>query len=192
MLLSPFSALAAPFPRILVVKGNANNGRSLHFCPFSILVTPLLDVASISLEATGCIGEAAIDDTNETAINAVIAPGNSPFCFFISCFTVSLASSINRPELYSDFTILIIASISSFEMNKVNPFPAPTARRSLIFLSKLSITDEATLVANFGKTYLVKGTTMIIRAFLGKLPIILANVLPKIPPDRLFHTTELY
>ena len=56
----------------------------------------------------------------------------------------------------------------SFEMNKVNPFPALTAPRALIFLSKLSIIDE---VANLGKTCLVKGRAMLISASLLNLPM---------------------
>ena len=46
---------------------------------------------------------------------------------FISCFTVSVTPSINTPESSSDLMILIISFISSFEMNKVNHFPALAA-----------------------------------------------------------------
>ena len=61
---------------------------------------------------------------------AIIVPSNPPSYFFISCFTVSFAPSINKPDFSSDSTILVISFISSFEMNKVNiliglkmPFP---------------------------------------------------------------------
>ena len=43
-------------------------------------------------------------------------------------------------------------------MNKVNPFPALTAPRPFIFLSKLFNTDEVVLFTNIGKTSLAKGT----------------------------------
>ena len=68
-------------------------------------------------------------------------------------------------------------------MNKVNPFPALTAPRPLIFLSTSSNTEEVALVANLGKTSLVKGTARSNNAFFPKLPIILPNDLPRNPPD---------
>ena len=58
-------------------------------------------------EITGCIIEAA------TGANK--APRN--YCFFISCFTVSVTPSINTPES-SDFVILIISFTSLFKINK--------------------------------------------------------------------------
>ena len=51
--------------------------------------------------------------------------------FLISCSTVSLAPSINTSEFSRDFTVLVMSSIPSFEMNKVNPFPALAASCSL-------------------------------------------------------------
>ena len=66
--------------------------------------------------------------------------------------------------------ILIISSTSSFEMNKVNPFPALMAPCPLIFLSSLYNTDEVALVANLGKTCLSKETARSNNAFLPKLP----------------------
>ena len=42
-------------------------------------------------------------------------------------------------------------------MNRLNPFPALTALRPLIFLSALSSIDEVAIVANFWKTSLAKG-----------------------------------
>ena len=70
--------------------------------------------------------------------------------------------------------ILIISSISSFQLYKVNPFLALTTPFPLIFLSILSNTDEVALIANLGK-----GTTRSNNPFLTKLP----NVLPRNPPD---------
>ena len=46
--------------------------------------------------------------------------------FFIS-FTVSVTPLINNPESSDDFIIFIISFISSFEIYKVNPFPALAA-----------------------------------------------------------------
>ena len=71
--------------------------------------------------------------------------------FFFSCFTVLVTPSVNTPKSYSDFTILIISCISSFEINKVNPFPALTAPFPLILLSNLFIAFEAKLLTNPGK-----------------------------------------
>ena len=71
--------------------------------------------------------------------------------FFYFIFSVLVASSVNRPDFYSDPTILIISSTSSFEMNKVNPFPGLTAPAPLIFLSNFCNTDDVALVANLGK-----------------------------------------
>ena len=69
--------------------------------------------------------------TNEVAKGTNKAPRNPPFC--ISCFTVSLTPSINTHESSNYFMILIISYISSFKINKVNPFPALTARFPFIF-----------------------------------------------------------
>ena len=74
------------------------------------------DTVFINGEATACI--------NEEAVSTMIVPRNLPSLIFISCFTFSIASSINIPQFSSDFTILVISFISSFKINKVNPFPA--------------------------------------------------------------------
>ena len=74
--------------------------------------------------------------------------------FFIWSFTVSVAPSINRPDFSNDSMILIILSIPSFEINKVNPLPALTTTSPLILFPSLSITFE---VAYLGKLFLVKG-----------------------------------
>ena len=97
-------------------------------------------------EAIGWVNEKAIGIINEVAIGAIIAPRNQLSCFFISCFTIWVVPSIIIPESSSNFTILIIWSISSFEMNKVNPFPALAASCLLIFLLNLSNTEEVVLV----------------------------------------------
>ena len=82
--------------------------------------------------------------TNEVAKGTNKAPRNPPFC--ISCFTVSLTPSINTHESSNYFMILIISYISSFKINKVNPFPALTARFPFIFLSNLFIAFEFKLL----------------------------------------------
>ena len=44
---------------------------------------------------------------------------NPPFCSFTSFWTVSVTPFNNKPELSRDFTILIISSISSFDVINV-------------------------------------------------------------------------
>ena len=87
--------------------------------PFPALVTPFPKIPKIPFlftkeEATGATSEAAK------------APRNPPSYFFISCFTVSVTPSINTSKFSSDFMILII-SMQTNKMNKVNLFPALTA-----------------------------------------------------------------
>ena len=55
----------------------------------------------------------------------------------------------------------IRSSLSSFEMNKVKSFPAPTIHFPLIFLSSLSIAGKVALVINLGKTSLQRGLIII-------------------------------
>ena len=66
--------------------------------------------------------------------------------------------------------ILIISFISSFQINKINPFPALTAPFSLVFLSNLFIALEVKLLTNTGKLSLAKGKRMFVNAFFPKLP----------------------
>ena len=51
----------------------------------------------------------------------------SYFFVFSSCFTVSVAPSINTLTFSSDLMILIISFIFSFEINKVSPLPVLTS-----------------------------------------------------------------
>ena len=95
------------------------------------LLAPLPLIPFTTEEITGC--------TVEVAKGAHTAPRNSPPYFFISCFIASVTLSINTHESSNDFIILIISLISSFEINKVNPFLALTAPLPLIFLSILFI-----------------------------------------------------
>ena len=139
--LTPILTLMTTFPRNFIIKDTAINKRILPSCPFPALVTPFLDKVFTNEEATDCINKEVIGAINEAAMGAIMAPRNSPSCFFISCFPVPVVPSINRPEYFSDFTILITSFISSLKMNKVNPFHALTAPLPLIFLSNLFIAD---------------------------------------------------
>ena len=87
-----------PFPRTFIIKSKANNGQHPPFCHFPILMTPFLLIAFINEEATGCINKEAIGAINEVSIAAIITERYSPSSFFTSCFTFSLAPSINRPD----------------------------------------------------------------------------------------------
>ena len=111
-----------------ILKGNINNGRNSRSCFFPALWTSFQDIPFINEEAMCCINEQVIGAVNEVAISAIIRPRNIPFSvfFFISYFTVSVAPSINRPECSSDFTILIMLSVFSVKLNKMNPFPVFT------------------------------------------------------------------
>ena len=75
MLLYPLLALVTSFPDIVfIIKGNANNGRNLPYCPFRVLMTHLRVISFINEEASGCITEESIGAINESAIGAIIAP----------------------------------------------------------------------------------------------------------------------
>ena len=116
MLLYHLPTLLTDFLITFIIKGNANNRRNPPSCPFPV-------IAFIKEEATDAV------------IGAIIAPRNPPCCFFISCFTISVAPLVNRPDISSDSTILKISSVSSFEIKKVKLYPALTTRFTLIFLS---------------------------------------------------------
>ena len=88
-----------------------------------------------------------------------------PLVFFNSCFTVSVTSSINMLESSSDFMILMISFISSFEINKVNPLPALTAPFPLIFLSNLFIAFEVKMLTHPGKLSQAKGIAIFVFVF---------------------------
>ena len=59
----------------------------------------------------------------------------------------------------------MISYVSSFKINKVNPFLALTASFPLIFLSRLFIALEVKLLTYPGKLSLDKGITIFISAF---------------------------
>ena len=74
---------------------------------------------------------------------------------------------------------MILSFISSFEINKVNPFLALTTLSQLIFLLNLFIAFEVKLLTNPGKLYLAKEIAISVSAFVPKLP----NKDPKDPTD---------
>ena len=137
--------------------------------PFPALLSPLPLISFTTEEITGC--------TTETAKGASKALRNTPSCFFISSFTVSVTPWINTLGSSNDFIIFIISFIPSFEINKVNPFSALTAPFPLIFLSNSFIALEVKLLTNQGKLSLAKGIAVLASAFLLKLP----NQEPKDP-----------
>ena len=74
--------------------------------------------------------------------------------------------------------ILIIVFKSSFEMNKVNPFPALITLLPLFFLN-LFIAFDVILLTNPGKLFLAIGIATIGSDFLSKL----SRKEPKYPLD---------
>ena len=128
--------------------------REIHILVLFLLSLPIFHIAFIIEEATGSI--------NEEAVGAK-AQANPPCCIFISCFSVSVAISIIRPDFSSDLTILIISSLSSFEMNKENLLPALTTPHPVF--SSLSKTEKDALVAYLGKMPLAKRRLRSINVF---------------------------
>ena len=92
-----------------------------------------------------------------------------PSCFLISCFTVSVIPSINTPESPNNFITFITPFISSFEINKVNPFLALTAPFPLTFPSNLFTTFEVKFLTNPDKLSLPKGIAIFISALFPNL-----------------------
>ena len=80
-----------------------------------------------------------------------------PCWFSISSFVVSVTPSLITLECSNNYVIFIISFISSFKINKVNPFPALTGPCPVIFLSNLFIAFEAKLFTNLGQLSLAKG-----------------------------------
>ena len=75
--------------------------------------------------------------TKKLAKGANKTPRKLLSSFLILSFTVSVTPS---PESSHGFVILIVSATSSFEINKVNPFPALTAPRPVILYLNLYIT----------------------------------------------------
>ena len=93
------------------------------------------------------------------------APRNPPSCIFNSSFTVSVTPSINTPEFSNDFIIFIISFVSSFAINRLNPFPTLKALCPLIFLSNLAIAFYVNLLTNPGKLFLAKEIAIFVNTF---------------------------
>ena len=94
-------------------------------------------------------------------------------------FTVSVTPSVKTPEPSYDFMDLMLSFISSFEINKVNRFPALADRFPLVFHSDLFIKFEVKLLTNPDELSITKGIAMFVIAFFPKLP----DQKPKDPPD---------
>ena len=123
---------------------------------------------------------------NEAAKDVNIAPRNAPSCFFVLCFTVSVAPSINIPESSSHFMILIKSLISFlwYHLKWIKWILFLLLKPlSHVFYFILSKTDKVALfsklVANLGNTSLVRGTAKSNKTFLSKS----SNALPRNPPD---------
>ena len=99
--------------------------KRLYIYSLSSLLTPLPLILFSAEEMTGFTTEGA----NK-------APRNPPSSFFVSCFNVSVTPSIHKPKFSNDFITLVISIITSFELNKVNPFPALADPFPLIFKEK--------------------------------------------------------
>ena len=78
--------------------------------------------------------------------------------------------------------ILVILFISSFEINKVNPFPALTALFLLIFVSNLFTAFKAKLVTSPNNLSLAKQIATFVSSFFPNL----FNQEPKDSPDLVF------
>ena len=129
--------------------------------PFPALLTPIPLILFTTEEVTCC--------TNEATKGANKAPRNPPSFFFFSSFHVSVTPSINTHESSNNFIIFVISFISSFKINKINPFPALKAPFPLTFLSNLFIAFEIKLLTNPDKLSLAKGSAIFVNAFLPKL-----------------------
>ena len=143
------------------------NKTFLSIYPLPTLLTPLPLIPFTTEEITGC--------SNEAVKYANKAGRNLPSCFFISCFTVSVMPSINTFESSNDFVILIILFISSFEINRINLFPAQTAPFPLLFFSSFFIAFKAELFNNPSKISVAKG----IQTFVSLLVLFCLNYLTK-------------
>ena len=131
------------------------------------LVIEIISNINIVLRITT---EETIGCFTEAAVGANKAPRNPPSCFFISCFDALVIPSINTVVSSSDFMILMISFISSFEINKGNPFPTLTASLQLIFLSNLFIAFKAKLLTSPCKWSLGKGMVGSVVVLFPKLP----------------------
>ena len=80
-------------------------------------------------------------------------------------FTDSVTPTNNELESSNGFMVLIISSISSFEINKLNPFPALTAPFPIIFLSIFLIAFEVKLLTSPGNLFLANRIVSFLSVF---------------------------
>ena len=101
-------ALRSPFPRTFIIKGNANKERNPPSCRFSViaLINEKPRVVSKNIHRCRKLSSHRCDHSAK----------RFGLLFFVSCFTVSVARSINGRDFFSGSTILIISStiISSY------------------------------------------------------------------------------
>ena len=126
------------------------------------------------MPVSSCISEETIGAINE----AVIGTEKSTFLFSYFMFYYLTAPSINRLDFSRDSNILIISSISSFDIRKLNPIPALRVSCPLYFLSNLSNIGEIALVVDLGNTSLAKETTNSISAFYLRHPSCYQEIRP--------------
>ena len=93
----------------------------------------------------------------------------------MSYITVSVTPLINQISSSNDFMVLIISFISSFDMNKVNHFPAITGSFPLIFILNSFIEFKAKLLTSSSNLSLAKRIARSASIFSPKLP----KILPK-------------
>ena len=85
MLLYSLPALWVPFPRIFIIKGNADHGKNPPFCPFPVILF-------INEEATGCINEGAIGARGANNEEAYVVSNPPSYFFMFYC----LSSIVNK------------------------------------------------------------------------------------------------
>ena len=119
-----WSILLYIFPVIsFITKDNANNSGNQHRFPFCALLTPFPVIAFINEEAVvSKLHQWRSHKFYQWNIHSsIISSKKSTLLFFISCYTLSLALSMIRPDFCRGYTILIILYVSSLEINKSNP-----------------------------------------------------------------------
>ena len=138
--------------------------------PFPALAITLPLIPFTTEEVTGCTNE-AVKDANKAGTKSAFV--------FVLCYTVSVTPSINTFKSSNNFMILKTSFISSFEINRVNPFLALAASFPFVFLSNVFIALEVILLTNPGQLYLAREITPFISSLLPEL----SNQELKDPPN---------
>ena len=127
-------------------------------------------------EVTGCTNEAAKEANKEVKKTCLLV-------FLFHVFSVSVIPSINTFAYFNDFMRFTISLISSFKINKVNPFRTLTAPFPLNFLPNLCTTFRVRLLTSSGKLSLAKEIAKFVSVFFW------VNYLTK---KQKFHLTQLF